>query len=317
MPRVALFCALLIALAAFALQDQNKSSPPKLPPPIDIDPALTEQFRQTEKQFCDAIVGKSAQVLENLVGEGYTLRIADIPESSLPRAIWMDNTLNRLKAESCDQSHLAARKLADEFAAVSVVWSTKGTTDGRDFSGNFYVVDFWKKSSGKWHIIARYSTPLAKPPDRGSRKPPPATDIDPQLTEQLRQFEQQLGEAAMHRDTTVLERLVGSEYSLRLGDAPELSVPRTVWIDNSRPQAPHPYRLESLEEHYHAARKLNDNLAVVSFLLTQKASVDGVDRSGDFYEVDIWKKTEGKWQIIARYSTPVPKTTGTSTAIPK
>jgi hypothetical protein len=136
---------------------------------------------------------------------------------------------------------------------------------------------------------------------------PPPTDIDPQLTEQLRQLEQQLGEAAVHVDTKVLERLVGPEYTLRMGDAPEQSVPRAVWMESSRPQGPHPYKLESFNEHYHAARRLSDNLAAVSLLLTQKATFVGRDRSGDFYIVDIWKKTGDNWQMIARYSTPVRK----------
>jgi hypothetical protein len=82
-----------------------------------------------------------------------------------------------------------------------------------------------------------------------------------------------------------------------------------TWINNLRPHAPHPFKLESFNEPYHAARKLNDDLAVVSLLLTQKATVDGVDRTGDFYEVDIWKRNGGKWQIIARYSAPIPQTT--------
>jgi hypothetical protein len=316
MPRVALVFALLIALAAFALQNQIKDSPPELPPPSDIDSGLTEQFRQTEKQFCDAIVHKNAQVLEHLVGPEYTLRIADIPQGSLPRAIWMDNTLNRLKAESCEQNHLAARKLAVDFAAVSVVWSTKGTRDGRDFSGDFYLVDLWKKSSGTWQIVARYSTPLGNPPDRGSRQPPPATDIDPQLTEQLRQLEQQFGEASMHSDWQVVDRLMGPEFALRVGDDPERSVPRARRKD-VRPHQTSEYKIDSFEERYHAARKLTNNLAAVSLLLTQKATFAGRDRSGDFYVVDIWKKNGDNWQIIARYSTPVPKTTGISTPSPK
>jgi hypothetical protein len=136
---------------------------------------------------------------------------------------------------------------------------------------------------------------------------PPPTDIDPQLTQELRQLEQQLGEAAMHMDTKVLERLVGPEYTLRMGDAPEQSVPRALWMESLRPQSTHSYKMESLEEHNHAARKLTDNLAVVSVLLTQKATFAGRDRSGDFYVVDIWKKTGDNWQMIARYSTPVRK----------
>jgi uncharacterized protein DUF4440 len=147
---------------------------------------------------------------------------------------------------------------------------------------------------------------IKKSPPELPPLPPPA-DIDPQLTEQLRQLEQQMGEAALQRDTKVLERLVGPDYTLRMGDAPEQSVPRGLWMESSRPQSSHPYKLESLEEHYHAARKLSDNLAIVSVLLTQKATFAGRDRSGDFYVVDVWKKTADNWQMIARYSTPVRK----------
>jgi hypothetical protein len=45
----------------------------------------------------------------------------------------------------------------------------------------------------------------------------------------------------------------------------------------------------------------------VSLVLSQKATFRGRDRSGDFYVVDIWRKTAGNWQIIARYSTPLGK----------
>jgi Domain of unknown function (DUF4440) len=136
---------------------------------------------------------------------------------------------------------------------------------------------------------------------------PPPTDVDPQLTEQLRQLEQELGEAAIHMNTKAVERLVGPDYALRMGDAPEQSVPRALWMESLQPQSTHPYKLESLEEHYHAARKLTDNLAIVTMLITQKATFVGRDRSGDFYIVDVWKKTGDNWQMIARYSTPVAK----------
>jgi Domain of unknown function (DUF4440) len=139
------------------------------------------------------------------------------------------------------------------------------------------------------------------------RELPPPSDTNLKLTEQLRQLEQQLGEAGMHMDTKVLERLVGPEYTLRVGDAPEQSVPRVLWMESLRPQGPHPYKLESFDEHYQAARKLGDDLAVVSLLLTQRATFAGRDRSGDFYLVDIWKKNGDNWQIIARYSTPIGK----------
>jgi hypothetical protein len=317
MPRVTLVCALLFAFTPFARQNQIKESLPEVPPPADIDAGLTETLGQAEQVFGDAIVRKDRQRLDRIVDPGYTLRISDYPEQSLPRSMWMDNVLNRLKAESFEHHHDAARKLADNLAVVSLLFTAKEVTNGKTASWNSYVVDFWKKRDENWQIIARYGNRLGDSPAPPRLELPPPGDIDSKLTQELRLLEQQLGEAAIHRDTKVLEGLVGSEYSLRLGDAPQLSVPRAVWMDNSRPQAPHPFKLESFNERYHAARKLNDKLAVVSFLLTQKATADGADRSGDFCEVDIWQKTKGKWQIIARYSTPIPKTTGTSTPIPK
>jgi hypothetical protein len=99
---------------------------------------------------------------------------------------------------------------------------------------------------------------------------------------------------------------MGADFTLRVGDAPERSVPR-VLREDLRPYPTRAYKIESFEERHHAARKLTNDLAVVSLLLSQKATFDGRDRSGDFYVVDIWRKIARNWQIIARYSTPLGK----------
>jgi hypothetical protein len=99
--------------------DELQRQQRQIPPPTDIDPKLTEEFRRLEQHFCDAILHKDAKILDHLVGAEFTLRVADIPQSSLPRAIWMDNTLNRRKAESCEQRYHAGRKLADDGASIA------------------------------------------------------------------------------------------------------------------------------------------------------------------------------------------------------
>jgi Domain of unknown function (DUF4440) len=306
MPRflVPFWYALLISFTCSAAQNQAEQSPSQLPPSTDIDPTLTEQFRQIEQQFADAILHKDSGALERFVGPEYALRISDVPQSSLPRAIWMDNSLHRLQAESVEQRDYAARKLTDDLAVVSVSWTYKGSMDGRDFSGDSYLVDLWKKHSGDWQIIGRYGCATGKPPDRPPLQLPPPADIDPALTEQFRQLEQELGEVALNgfKDTRTVERLVAPEFTLRMSDAPGRSIPRNLWGQPSST-----YKIESLEERYHAARKLTDDLSVVSLLVTQKATVDGCDRSGDFYLVDIWRKRGDHWQMIARYSCPMQK----------
>lgn len=293
----------LVSLLALA-QDERKRPERQLPAPTDIDTKLTENIRHLEQQFCDAILHKDEKNLDRLVAPEYTLRVADIPQSSLPRVIWMDNTLRRLKPESCEQHYPAARKLADGLAVVSLVWRQKGTTDGRDFSGDFYLVDFWKRRSGNWQIIARYSSPLGKPPARPPRQLPPPGDSDPQLTDLFRQLEQQLDQAALRgfTDTKLIERLVGPEFTQRVSDVPERSISRSAWGQPSGA-----YKIDSINGRYHAARKLTDDLVAVSLLLTQQATFDGHDRSGDFYVVDIWRKRGDRWQVIARYSSPMGK----------
>jgi hypothetical protein len=174
--------------------DETQRQLRQIPPPTDIDPKLTEKLRQLEQQFCDAILHKDAKILDHLVGPEFTLRVADIPQGSLPRAIWMDNTLNRRKAESCEQRYHAGRKLADDIGVVSLIWAQRATTDGRDISADFYVVDFWKRSGADWQIFARYSSPVGNPPDRPPRQLPTATDSDPKLTDLLRQLEEELNE---------------------------------------------------------------------------------------------------------------------------
>ena len=113
-----LICLVLVSVIV-PLQEQPQRPPRQLPTPTDVDPKLTEELRQLEQQFCDAILHKDAKILERTVGREYTLRVADVPQSSLPRAIWMDNTLNRRKLESCEQHYHAARKLERDLAVVS------------------------------------------------------------------------------------------------------------------------------------------------------------------------------------------------------
>ena len=120
----------------------------------------------------------------------------------------------------------------------------------------------------------------------------------------LSALDEQLGQAALGgSDTATMERVVASEFTQRVSDAPQRSLPRAMWGQPSGR-----YKIESLEQRYYAARKLADDFAALSFLLTQKASRDGQDQSGDFYVVDVWRKRGERWQVIARYSSPLGRT---------
>jgi len=293
--------AVCLFVAPMGAQDTARRAPPA---PTDVDQRLTPVMQRAEQEFADAIVRKDSAGLERILAPAFTLRVADVPQGSLPRAIWMDNTLHRLKAESAAVTHVAARRLAENVAAASLIFEQKGMMADRDFSMVAYLVDFWKENGGSWQIVARYSAPLGRPPDRQTRTLPPVTDVDAQLTDTLGQLERRLGELALggFKDTREMERLVGPDFAQRVADAPDRSLPRTMW---GRPTDS--YKIASLDQRLYAARRLADDLAVVSFVLTQKASREGQDRSGEFYVVDVWKQS-AQWQLIARYSSPLGKT---------
>ncbi len=52
-----------------------------------------------------------------------------------------------------------------------------------------------------------------------------------------------------------------------------------------------------------------DQIAVVALLWSQRATVDGSDRSGTFFITDIWRKTADGWRVAERHSCrPEPAT---------
>ena len=297
--------ACLLATPTVAVTQQPGRRQP--PPPADVDARLTEAMRGSEQRFADAILHNDSAGLERILAPEYTLRIADVPEGSMPRRMWLDNTLHRLRPQSVELLHVAARRLAEHVAAVSLIFRQKGTMEGRDFSGDFYIVDFWKQNARGWQVVARYSSPVSRHVDRGSRQPPPPADVDAALTDTLGGLERKLAGIALNgfRSTEDLARLVASEFTARSSDAPERSLTRAAW---ARPV--NDATIEALDERFHAARRLANDLAVVSFVLSQKTSVAGSDRSGDSYVMDIWRRRAGHWQLIARYSSPASPALG-------
>ena len=90
--------------------------------------------------------------------------------------------------------------------------------NGRDFSGEFYIVDFWKQTADVWQIIARYSSPRSKAPDRGGRQAPPPLDIDAQLTDTLGQLDARRLASDLAVVSFLLARPVGREGHGKRGE---------------------------------------------------------------------------------------------------
>jgi hypothetical protein len=109
MLQVIVTLAILIGFVSAGQQERSR----QLPPPTDIDPQLTDELRRVERNLSDAILQKDVDALERLVRPDFTVRVADVPEGGMPRAIWLDKTLTKLTLKSVDLRDCTARKLAD------------------------------------------------------------------------------------------------------------------------------------------------------------------------------------------------------------
>ena len=298
MPYAPSLWVLVATLASFTFQGQAGSSQRSLPSNRHRR-AVYRGAGRAERQFCEAIRNKDARTLDSLVSENFALRVADVPQSSLPRTVWMDNTLNRITNEHCEQHHVVSAQ-ACRRSRLSA-WS--GARKGRPMDGTSAATFIWSIFGRRARGIGRLSPVLhsARQVSRAAGAPTAARwRRRPGLTEHLRQLEQQFGKPA--GTEKFAGRLIGADFTLRVEMLPNAA--SRALREDPQPRATRAYKIESLEERHHAARKLTNDLAVVSLLLTQKATFAGRDRSGDFYVVDIWRKTAGNWQIIARYSTP-------------
>ncbi|GAB6197613.1 nuclear transport factor 2 family protein [Lysobacter xanthus] len=120
---------------------------------------------------------------------------------------------------------------------------------------------------------------------------------DPE-TEEFRRLEVAWSEAIRAQDRTKLESFLAPEYTLTAAQPTQLSVTdRAEWLQNATTG----YKLHEFTFKQIVVRRYG-NVAVVSSFYTQRATVNGRDRSGDAFLTDVWVKVRGKWKVSARYS---------------
>jgi ketosteroid isomerase-like protein len=111
-------------------------------------------------------------------------------------------------------------------------------------------------------------------------------------------LEQAWSEAIQKKDRAALEMILDKDFALRIADDPGRRIDRKEWLATIAVYNTRSFRIHALQ-----AREFG-NVAVVSQMIRQRADVQGVDRSGDFFIVDVWRRRGTKWKVAARYSAP-------------
>jgi len=124
---------------------------------------------------------------------------------------------------------------------------------------------------------------------------------DAALKDELVRLEHLWAEAVQRRDLSLLERLLGEEFSLTTGRPGFEVVSRKEWLDVTQTR----YVVESFE-YLGFDIHVYGHVAVVRSRYRQKGSMDGKDRSTAYLMTDVWVRRDGRWQAVSRHLTPLP-----------
>ena len=115
-------------------------------------------------------------------------------------------------------------------------------------------------------------------------------------------LEEEWSNAIRAQDVAKLEQFLRPEYTLTVARAGKLGhTDRASWLQNAASiYVLHEFRFDEV-----VVREYGE-VAVVSSRYTQRATVDGRDRSGESFLTDIWVKSGDRWQVSARYATSLP-----------
>lgn len=99
-------------------------------------------------------------------------------------------------------------------------------------------------------------------------------------------------------DLSALERIIAPEYRLIVGVSgkPLQVMSRERWLGSI-----HLYQFESVAFEDVQTTAAGE-IGIVTLLWTQKASVNGIDRSATFFITDLWRREQGVWRVFERHS---------------
>lgn len=148
---VFLFCLLLQCAVIAAGQEPEK---PKLTPTIITATKQVTLFTGLEKQLLQAVQKKDRSSLAAMLGEDFEI---DMPDADpLAGDDWVDSVINRgFTLKSFIIRQVSVADLGDA-AVVKYGRIQQATFKDRNDSGEFFVVDLWKKTGDSWKLANRY-----------------------------------------------------------------------------------------------------------------------------------------------------------------
>lgn len=169
-----------MTLAVLAFGAALAALAPAAAPAVSEDAALTAEFVTLEREWMEALVrhadprnaggsGPTLTALESFLAPEYALIVSAQPMQPIARADWLRNA-GRYVIQEFRQRDLFARRIGDTVVTSFVHWQRATVGQQQvERSGEFWIVDVWRRVDGRWKVASRYSGKVEDP--RGSSAP--------------------------------------------------------------------------------------------------------------------------------------------------
>lgn len=145
--------ALLFSLL-FALSLVAYSQAPARPGRTITPTRQVAQFSERENQWMDAIQQKDRSAIDRLLTDDFEV-LTPLAGTPIDRDQFIEAVSGKLKLESYRISQMTVHDFGDT-AAVNFLVNVKGLFRGRDSSGQYFIVDVWRKNGDTWQAAVRY-----------------------------------------------------------------------------------------------------------------------------------------------------------------
>lgn len=128
------------------------------------------------------------------------------------------------------------------------------------------------------------------------------------LAEEITALAERWMGAWVAQDRATLEAILAPDYALIVSATPTVLMDRQTWLATCDR-----YIAEHFTYRDVVVRQLAPDMAVMSSVAVFAAAIDGIDRSGELFLVDVWQRGgTGGWQVCTRYSSqPEPASRST------
>jgi len=110
-------------------------------------------------------------------------------------------------------------------------------------------------------------------------------------------LEDQLFRAEQNKNHGGFDTILAEDFQLWTPAPPGDPIPRADWLSQSLAENLKDFRIQQM-----AARSVEENATVVSFVLSKSVAHAGKTSVQNYFVVDLWQKSDDKWKLSERYA---------------